>query len=272
MNKKNIVASLENTILKADSLKESISIIAKYAKKITGADRCSFFLYDKKKDQLRSVYTDGIKGTIVLKSNAGIVGYAFHKKESVLENDTASSSIFLKAVDKKSGYQTKTVLVVPIISSNNIRLGVIQLLNKEAGFNETDKEIIELFAKVAVTILDPQYKKIQATAPTQLKAEITQEILQEKFDHYLEDKKLFIMEDGSVYYKVLDMGRDYYIAADQCYQLIDTPKKTEIYHYTTNNNFLALDMFVKIDEKADALLLLNKINHHDFIRYSLEED
>ncbi len=137
---------------------------------------------------------------------------------------------------------------------------MIQLLNKEDGFSEIDKENIELFAKVAVTILDPQDQ------------EATEEALQEKFDHYLIDKKLFIMDDGSVYYKILDMQRDHYIGADQCYLLKDTPKETEIYHYNSSDEFLSIDMLVKIDEKADAILVSDRARRQKFVRYPLEKD
>ncbi len=272
MNNQDIVASLKKEISKATTAKESIVIIADYAKKITGADRCSLFLFSKEKDQLRSIYTDGIKGAIVLRSNAGIVGYAFHKRESVLENDTASSSIFLSAVDQKSGYKTKTILAVPIISSNNTRLGVIQLLNKKEGFDKIDKENIELFAKEAIIILNPQQQKTQTAEAVKNKEETTQETYQNRFDHYLRDKKLFIMEDGSVYYKIRNMIRDYFIGADKCYLLESIPKTIEVYYFSQTNDFLSLTMLIKIDEQADALLVSDKVNNQNFVRYPLEED
>ncbi|RLA73016.1 MAG: hypothetical protein DRG30_06765 [Epsilonproteobacteria bacterium] len=270
---KSMVALLKADILKSGGSRESIGIIAKYSKKITGAERCSLFLYNKKKDQLRSVYTDGIKGAIVLKSNAGIVGYAFHKRESVLENDTTASSLFLKAVDRQSGYTTKRVLAVPVVDANNKRLGVIQLLNKEKNFTDTDKENIEILAKITATILEPWVEASQTVDPAKSKEKNNLEALQKKFDIYLSDKKLYFMEDGSVYYKILNMARAYFIAADKCYLLEDIPKKTEIFHYTTiNNDFLPLDMSLKIDKKADALLIKDKIGQHNFTSYPLEED
>lgn len=273
MDNKSINTSLKTNISKAGTLKERITIAAKYAKEVTGAERCSLFLYNKEKDQLRSIYADGLNGTIALKSNAGIVGYAFHKRESVLENNTATSTVFLKAVDQKSHYTTKSILAVPIIGSDNKRLGVIELLNKEHGFNDIDREIIEVCAKTTVTILDPQVQVSKKEEPAQSKEKNALEALQKKFDNYLKDKKLYIMEDGSVYYKLLNMKRDYFIAADKCYLLEDIPKKIEIYHYTiTGNEFLSLNMLVKLDEKAEALLISDKVNQQNFVCYPLEED
>ncbi len=270
---KSITVSLKNDIAKSGSPKESIGIVAQYAKKVTTAERCSLFLYNKEKDQLRSVYTDGIKGAIVLKSNAGIVGYAFHKRESVLENDTTLSTLFLKGVDLKSGYTTKRVLAVPLIGANDKRLGVIQLLNKEDGFTDEDRENIELFAEIVVTILEPQAQVDHTVESAKSKEKNDLEALQKKFDLYLSNKKLYFMDDGNVYYKILNMARDYFIAADKCYLLENMPKQTEIYHYATiNNDFLFLDMSLKIDEKADALLIEDRINHKHFTSYPLEKD
>jgi len=273
MNIVDTIALLKSAISKTGNLNEKIAIVAKYAKKVTRADRCSLFLYHKEKDKLRSIYADGINGTITLRSNAGIIGYAFHKKESVLENNTALSSLFLKAVDQQSGYQTKTVLAVPIIGSGDKRLGAIQLLNKEEGFSETDKKNIEELVKISVSILDPQNDNIQISVSIKDKEETVLGRLRNHFDRYLEDKKLFFMDDGSVYYKILNATRDYYIGADKCYVLEDKEKKVDIYYYdSVSNEFVFTVMPIKIDEKADALLVPDKIDKEKFIRHPLEKD
>ena len=67
--------------------------------------------------QLQSIYSDGIP-MITLNSNAGLVGYAFHKRETVVENNVSSSKYFFKEFDKKSGYKTQVILAVPIINAN----------------------------------------------------------------------------------------------------------------------------------------------------------
>lgn len=266
------MASLKQRVAALSGIKERIALIAEYAKEATGADRCSVFVFHKEKDQLRSIYADGIHGTIALRSNAGIVGYTFHKKESVLENNTETSSIFLKAVDKKSGYQTKTILAVPIIDASDKRLGVIQLLNKEEGFTETDKKNVEALAELAVLVLKPDEEKLHEELPVQSQEEIEKEALQKKLDAYLADKKLFFMDDGNVYYKILNMPADYYIGADKCYLLDENPKKVALYHYTSSNDFVPTEMLVKIDERTDSLLVSMRVNNEDFVRYPLERD
>ncbi len=272
---KNISDLLKFDISKASNLKNAINIIAKYAKDITETERCSLFIFNKKKDQLISIYNDGIEGRIVLNSNVGIVGYAFHKKQTILENDTSTSSIFSQAVDKKTTYKTISLLTVPIIDEENKRLGVIQLLNKKQElFNSEDKENIEEFAKILATLLNNSLKKNKTKQQTTDSKENKVELLQEKLDNYLLDKKLFIMNDGSAYYKIVGMIRDYFIGADKCYQLNETPTKIKIYHYNTTkeNDFLSIDMLVHTNKEAESLFVSERGNKEQFKQYYLEED
>jgi len=269
---RDVIEALKKDISQIDSRDERIAIIAKYAKSVTSAQRCSLFVYHKEKDQLRSVYADGINGTLALRSNAGVVGYAFHKKESILENNTSSSTIFLAAVDKKSGYHTKTILAVPIIATDSSRLGVIQILNKEGGFTNEDKNNIEAFAKLIPSILLDKETSPQSDIVKKSEDLTKVEKLQQKFDKYLEDKKLFFMDDGNVYFKILDMVRDYYIAADKCYLLDKQEKVVEIYYYSTSDEFLFVEMLVKIDESIEGLLVSKRDGRQEFNAYVLKRD
>ena len=80
------------------------------------------------------------------------------------------------------------------------------------------------------------------------------------------------MDDGNVYYKILNMIKEYYICADKCYMLEDIPKKIDIYHYSTSGDFLSVEMLVKIDVKMDGLPIANRVNSNKFVSYPLEKD
>ena len=259
------IESLKNELLETENLQQRLVKIAEYAKERTGADRFSLFAYDRKNDQLHSIYADGMKGAIVIKSNSGIVGYAFHKKESVIENDVTSNSNFLEAVDNKSGYHTRNVLAVPIVTSDEKRHGVIQLLNKREGFNEEDRKEIEALAKILMEVLSPKKRGEKQSSPPPEEERPYTEI-----DRYLADKKLYFMDDGYVYYKILKMPREYYIAADKCYLLEETPKKIPLYYYSSFQELLTVEMWVKIDKSFDGLLISK--GGSNYRRYPLEKD
>ena len=147
------IQSILKKISELKSLDEKINTIASYTKIITGARRCSIFIFNKEKAQLISIYSDGIKEPIILKSDIGIAGYAFHKNRTVLENDTENNPIFYKSIDKEFDFTTKSVLTVPIIDKDQNKLGVIQLLNKKMGFNQDDQVHIEAMIPLISSVL-----------------------------------------------------------------------------------------------------------------------
>jgi len=263
------IASLKTALTQIQDQERAVSLCAAYAKGITGAQRCSIFVYAEATDKLVSIYMDGLLG-IKLKSNAGVVGFAFHKCRSIVENDTSSSAVFLKGVDKKSGYKTTSILASPIVNSLDKRLGVIEILNKQEGFDENDTMTLETIADLLVTIIDPDStpKGTLHPAPQPL---TSAQILQKKLDEYLLDKSLYLMEDGNAYYKIIGMGRGYYIGADICYNFTQEEKELEL-HYQDSQSDILLHVNAKgmVDENIDGILIAARETQWGFERYSLE--
>jgi len=266
------LSSLKTKLKKTDDNKEKINIIIQYAKDITDAKRCSLFIYNQEKNKLQSIYNDGFKGHISLNSNIGLIGYSFHKRISIMENDTKKNPHFFKKIDEKLNYQTKNILAVPLIDSDHSRLGVIELLNKEEDFNQQDQVSLEALSPLFINLIDTydhltsQKKKIETKEALSLKD------IQNKFDNYLTNKKLFLKEDGNAYYKILDMKREYFISANECYLLTDMPKKIEIYYYSVTGEFLSIPMYIKIHKETKGLQVSENINTQHFTCYPIEED
>lgn len=266
------LSSLRSEIKKTENFKENIATVAQYARTITSAKRCSLFIFNQEKNKLQSIYSDGVKGSISLNPSIGILGYCFHKKKSILENNSQQNPMFFNKVDEKLNYHTKTILAVPIIDDKHNRLGVIQLLNKEDGFNEQDQLSIEKLSELLITVLDSSIHQTLAKEETETKEVLNLKNMQNKFDHYLTNKKLYLKEDGSAYYKILNMKREYFISANECYVLEDTPKKLEIYYYDVTGEFLPVAMYLKIHEETKGLQVSENIAIPNFSCYPLEED
>ena len=49
-------------------------------------------------------------------------------------------------MDIQTGYYTRNLLTSPIFNSKREIIGVIQLLNKEDGFNQKDMEFLSFFS------------------------------------------------------------------------------------------------------------------------------
>ena len=127
------------------SLVEGLPLISKYAKEVIGADRCSVFIYNSAKDELWTTMPDGIE-KIVIPADKGIVGHTLEVKKPVIVFDAETDPLFLSDIDKSSGYKTKNLVTAPVFNSEREVIGVLQLLNKEAGFDEDDVKFMKFFA------------------------------------------------------------------------------------------------------------------------------
>ena len=263
------IQSIHKKISEFKSLNEKINTIASYTKIITGARRCSLFIFQKKNAQLKSIYNDGLKESIILKSNIGLVGYAFHKKETVLENDVSKNPIFFNSVDKQFDFTTRNILAVPIIDKDNNCLGAIQLLNKKIGFNQDDQNHVETLIPLIASLLIPETSLPNEEAPN---PSSRLELLQKRLSVYMQDKRLFLMGDGYAYYKILNMKRIYFIGADSCHQLSENPSIIEIYYYTNDDEFLSIEVSAKFDNAQGKVLISENKSKEDFIYYPIERD
>lgn len=139
------LADFGRTLLNKTSLEEGLPMIAKYAKDVIGADRCSIFINDLAHNELWTTIADGVE-RIIVPSNKGIVGYTLKVKKPVIANDAYSHPHFLSEVDKKTGYVTRNIVTAPIFNSKRQIIGVLQLLNKEDDFDNDDVRFMIFFA------------------------------------------------------------------------------------------------------------------------------
>ncbi|MFZ7124616.1 MAG: GAF domain-containing protein [Desulfobacterales bacterium] len=81
-----------------------------------------------------------------LKLGQGIAGYVGAKGESIIVNDTSQSPHFFSAMDRSTGFKTRSALCVPMISQGRV-IGVIEVLNKINGdFLPGDEDLLQSIA------------------------------------------------------------------------------------------------------------------------------
>ena len=147
MNKFNKIAEFGKELVKAKDIEESLEVIAKEAKEIVNADRCSIFIVDENENILWTKLSDGIAGRIVISLDSGIVGDTYAQKEAQVVNNPYEDARFLPSIDKKSGYKTKNMITIPIFNSKREIMGIMQLLNKSRfDFDGDDLEVLTFFA------------------------------------------------------------------------------------------------------------------------------
>lgn len=132
-------------LLNKKSLEDGLPLISKYAKFVVEADRCSIFIKDANKDEVWTTIADGTD-KIVVPRDMGIVWHVIQTGKPFFTNDPYNDSYFLSDVDKQTGYVTKNIAAVPVYDSTRDVIGVLELLNKDGGFEQSDIKFMIFFA------------------------------------------------------------------------------------------------------------------------------
>jgi len=139
--------------LKLDLL---IARIMRTTAELLNAERSTLFVYDRKADELFSLFADGEHvREIRLPSNRGIAGAVF--TSGIAENiaDPYADPRFNPEVDRSTGFVTRSILCQPIFDKHGGRIGVTQILNKRdsAAFTAKDEARLRAFsAQIAVCL------------------------------------------------------------------------------------------------------------------------
>lgn len=84
----------------------------------------------------------------------GVAGYVVATAESVTIQDVKKTEQFVSDVDEKTGFQTKRILCVPMISNGRV-IGLIELLNKVDGpFTDDDEKAVKAVAASTAIALE----------------------------------------------------------------------------------------------------------------------
>ncbi|MEY3011790.1 MAG: hypothetical protein RIT45_525 [Pseudomonadota bacterium] len=134
-----------------------LDIILEEAKRVTGADRCSLFIADKKRGELWAKIAQGMGGKrLRIPIGQGIAGQCAETCEPIHIPDAYADPRFNPDVDKQSGYRTRNILAVPMIDDIDECRGVIQALNKSRGrpFDAEDQEMLMALGAVAAVAIE----------------------------------------------------------------------------------------------------------------------
>ncbi|XP_053151773.1 cAMP and cAMP-inhibited cGMP 3',5'-cyclic phosphodiesterase 10A isoform X3 [Hemicordylus capensis] len=144
-----------DNIVAIDSLLEHIMI---YAKNLVNADRCALFQVDHKNKELYSDLFDigeEKEGKPIFRKTKeirfsiekGIAGQVARTGEVLNIPDAYADPRFNREVDLYTGYTTRNILCMPIVSRGSV-IGVVQMVNKlsASAFSKTDENNFKMFA------------------------------------------------------------------------------------------------------------------------------
>lgn len=138
------VAQELSAVLDTDTL---VRKIMTKAQSFIGADRCSLFLVDKVRGGLWSMVAHGATGKIHIPKGQGIAAHVAETGETLNIPDAYNDPRFNSAVDKSTGYRTRSILCVAIHNGSGGILGCTQMINKLGApeFSKTDVELMTAF-------------------------------------------------------------------------------------------------------------------------------
>jgi Nif-specific regulatory protein len=142
----------------AQEMQILLTRMAEAATDLLDADRASIFLWDKKNRVLVGRPALGVDGNeLRLPDDAGIVGQVVQLGESRRVDNLDAAEID-RTVDEQTGYKTKTILCVPLVSPTGQRMGAFEVLNKHQGqfTAEDERELLELSACAATALENTQ--------------------------------------------------------------------------------------------------------------------
>ena len=128
---------------------ELTSLLSKIIATITtmlDAERSSLFINDEKTSELFTMVGEGLSQELRFPNHMGIAGHVFTSGETVNIPHAYADLRFNPAVDKTTGFFTRSMLCAPVTNKDGKIIGVSQVLNKQGGgFSDEDVSRLTAF-------------------------------------------------------------------------------------------------------------------------------
>ncbi len=112
-----------------------LMLLADMGKDFLKADRATLWLHDEERNILWTRVAHGVSRLEISPDN-GIAGAVFTDTRSLIVNDPYNDPRFHKEMDAKTGYTTKSIIAIPLKTTDGKLIGVFQCVNKIAKKSE----------------------------------------------------------------------------------------------------------------------------------------
>ncbi|MFA6433596.1 MAG: HD domain-containing phosphohydrolase [Elusimicrobiales bacterium] len=155
-NRLDLLLQFGGVVYKETRLDRLLELIAAQVKKILNCDRCTVFILDKKTNELWSKVAQGIRNSeIRMPGGKGIAGEAAGSGRTINIRDAYKDPLFNPEIDRMTGYQTRTILAVPLKDAGGNIIGVFQAINKNKGcFDHGDEGVLRLISSIAASAIE----------------------------------------------------------------------------------------------------------------------
>jgi Nif-specific regulatory protein len=192
--------SISGLLTASIDLPALLKVIVTSVTTLLECEASSLFLIDPTGEQLiLKVATGPVGGEIKelrLKIGDGIAGWVAKHRKSLIVNDPKHDPRFFPAVDKSTGFQTRSILAVPLMDHDQI-VGVLEIFNtaKAKQFDQSDMELLNAFGSYASVAL----RNAELLATLRDESQILKSSLEERY------RKLVV--ESPRMHKVVDLLR-----------------------------------------------------------------
>ena len=138
-----------------------LMLVADMARDLVAADRCSIWMADPATGELWTRVAHGV-APIRVPAGHGLVGACVESNEIILVNDALNDPRLFRSVGEKTGYETRSVLCMPLHGASDRAIGAFQALNKEGGFSPEDVKLLHLAASYSASAIETQSLRKEA--------------------------------------------------------------------------------------------------------------
>ena len=254
------------------NIAEVLENIMKYANHVTNSAASTLMLLDEETGELVFSVPTGPKSDkltdIRIPPGKGIAGWVAVNEQYLLIPDVSKDPRFYGRVDKMSGYETKSILCVPLRTKSKL-IGVLEVINKtdDTSFTEEDAMLLNFFAsQVAVAIENARYYG-------ELKHKYEEEKeMQEKFAESEKLRALGLMTSGIAHdfnnmLAIISGNIDLIELEEDKDKIL---KKVQIIKKTAKGSAKTIKRLQKYVKTKDDMLLPRTINLNDLVKEAIE--
>ena len=129
-----LLLSVTSRLASFETLDEVLVALIEMTTETLGTERGSLFLNDPQTKELYSRVAQGnIQREIRILNDSGIAGAVFCSGEPLIIQDAYADPRFNRVVDERTGFKTRSILCVPIMTGRGEIIGVAETLNKRSG-------------------------------------------------------------------------------------------------------------------------------------------
>jgi len=150
------IGSIVNSTL---NLAEVLYLIMIHANRVTNSATSTLMLLDEETGELNFSVPTGPKEDklvdIRIPKGEGIAGWVAENEQPLLVADVREDPRFYAKIDEKFGFQTKSILCVPLKAKTKL-IGVLEAINKQNGrnFNQEDELLLSMFGYQAAIAIE----------------------------------------------------------------------------------------------------------------------